>query len=67
MANAISGNQCQCTVCKCSFSTERNFEKHREGSYAEGRRCVEPSSVGLVKKRGIWREIGLSGYWGVTN
>lgn len=51
----MTGKQCQCVVCNRIFSTERNYEKHRQGSYEEGRICLNPEDLDLVKKEnGVW-------------
>jgi NAD-dependent SIR2 family protein deacetylase len=55
MKGTVTGKQCQCTACHRTFSTEANFDKHRRGSYTEGRYCVDPESLGMQKKDGVWR------------
>ncbi|MGY4869789.1 FDXHR family putative zinc-binding protein [Mycolicibacterium elephantis] len=38
-----------CSACHETFSTVSAFDKHRAGSYAaDTRRCLPPTSVGLV-------------------
>ncbi len=31
-----------CSACGCHFHSLAAFDAHREGSYTDGRRCVEP-------------------------
>ncbi len=52
------GRDCLCSACKQMFANEAAFDKHRIGRFGmrpAERRCVEPSSVGLVvNARGRW-------------
>lgn len=59
MPEPLTGNDCKCTVCNRIFSTERNFDRHRQGTIGTDRHCVDPSTVGLVLNyRGRWAEPG---------
>ena len=55
MKGTVTGKQCQCTACHRTFSTEANFDKHRKGDYATGRHCVDPKTLGMFKRDGVWR------------
>ena len=43
----INSNRSKCVVCGEVFSTERNFDLHRTGSYSNDRKCLDPQTVGL--------------------
>ena len=50
-------DRCQCSECRCVFSTEGNFDRHRN---RDG--CREPSTVGLIQHpRGWWLQPGPAG------
>ena len=54
----LRGNsECGCPTCHRVFSSERAFDLHRVGDYAEARKCAENlPSVGLeLDSRGRWR------------
>lgn len=46
-----------CTICWEVFSTLANFGKHQKTAYGTSTpvTCVDPASVGLVNKQGIWK------------
>ncbi len=51
----LRGKACQCTACGQVFTTESGFNRHRKGSYADGRTCltvVELEAAGWTKRRG---------------
>lgn len=56
-APKLSGNRCQCPACGLPFSSVREFDRHRVGSYAPpgqvkgSRRCL---TVAELEARG-WR------------
>ena len=56
MKGTVTGKQCQCTVCNRTFSTEANFDRHRKGEYVDRRHCVDPKSMGMFKRDGVWRQ-----------
>jgi hypothetical protein len=42
-------NTAHCSVCHLTFTTQRASDRHRAGSHAlDERRCLDPSTVGLV-------------------
>ncbi len=47
----LTGNRCQCTGCNELFSSVREFDRHRVGSFAEPgewahkRRCLTPAEL----------------------
>ncbi|MBL8226031.1 MAG: hypothetical protein JNM50_11960 [Chromatiales bacterium] len=49
--------RCLCRSCGCYFSNVRAFDKHRRDGA-----CVNPATVGLVLKGGIWRRGDGGGY-----
>ena len=56
----LTGNKRnQCPVCGALFTTDRVFDKHRVGSYAQNeRRCLD--AVGMTAK-GMF--LGDDGFW----
>jgi len=42
-----------CSGCHLTFSTYLVSDRHRTGDYSD-RRCLHPSAVGLVERKGIW-------------
>lgn len=45
---------CSADGCHRTFSCDSAAERHRRGSYEAGRRCVDPSTVGLVPIAKPW-------------
>lgn len=37
-------NTCHCSVCHITFSGYTAFDKHRAGSHAKGRYCLDPEA-----------------------
>lgn len=60
----LTGNRCQCDACGLPFSSAREFDRHRTGTYAKPgewqgtRRCLE---LAELIERG-WRT-DARGYW----
>jgi len=51
-APLIGDKRAKCSVCGCVFSTDSNFDQHRQGDHAlQTRHCLPPESVGLVLKQ----------------
>ncbi|HEV8712666.1 MAG TPA: hypothetical protein VGX03_07560 [Candidatus Binatia bacterium] len=63
-ASALSGNRCECPACGLLFSSVREFDRHRVGTYAKpgamhgNRRCL---AVAELEARG-WRT-NPRGFW----
>jgi hypothetical protein len=50
IALPVGSSRCLCRSCGAHFSNVRAFEKHRRNGA-----CVDPASVGLALRAGIWR------------
>ena len=48
----LSEKQCQCPTCDRVFSTERNFDLHRVGSWGD-RSCADPEEVGMEPRQRV--------------
>jgi hypothetical protein len=44
-------SRAHCAACHDTFTTVTNFDRHRRNG-----RCVDPASVGLIFKNGLWRQ-----------
>jgi len=45
----LTGKRCQCPTCERVFSTEQNFDRHRQGEFGS-RVCLDPLTVGMKKQ-----------------
>lgn len=60
----LTGNRCQCTACGLPFSSVREFDRHRTGSYAQPeepthkRRCLTTAELTQMG----WRT-NAHGFW----
>jgi hypothetical protein len=48
-------SRAHCSGCHETFSTYGVSDRHRVGTPGVDRRCVDPATVGLVLRDGIWR------------
>lgn len=51
----LSGNKCQCSVCKEYFLNLKSFDLHRKGVYGVNRYCVPPGQLEMEDKDGYWK------------
>jgi hypothetical protein len=54
----LRGNRCQCTACGEYFNRVSTFDRHRVGSYEDGRRCL---SAPEMEDKG-WKR-NAAGFW----
>jgi hypothetical protein len=50
-----------CSACHETFTVVAAFDKHRAGSHARGRYCLDPAAVGLVDAGRAYRCWGFPG------
>ncbi|BCO51205.1 hypothetical protein [Mycobacterium paraintracellulare] len=50
-----------CSACHESFTVVAAFDKHRAGSHARGRYCLDPAAVGLIDAGRAYRCWGYHG------
>ena len=43
----LLGNRTKCVNCLEVFSTESNYEAHRDGDYDQGRTCLLPQNISM--------------------
>lgn len=55
---ALTGDRCQCSVCKKYFNSTKAFDKHRTGVHGVDRRCL---STEEMEKKGM--VLNPRGYW----
>lgn len=54
----LTGDRCQCSVCKKYFNSTKAFDKHRTGEHGGDRRCL---STEEMEERGM--VLNARGYW----
>lgn len=43
-----------CAACHRTFNRDSLADKHRRGPFGDGRQCVDPDTLGMVERNGIW-------------
>ena len=54
----VGHTRCRCPTCKKFFNSASAFDKHRTGSYAEGRQCLSADDM-----KAIGMDTNNDGYW----
>lgn len=54
----VGHTRCKCPACKKFFNSIAAFDKHRSGSYTDGRECLDEAGM-----RAIGMDVNDAGYW----